>query len=270
MDKTIDNIVSQSSWTGREVGLVFLHSLEKDFLAIKNKTQKKEFITQEKFSKMLESLSDKEINEYKFYAELHSAIIDTTNLNQTYRQQFFNGYYRILFTFQEIERCEIALKSVINEISEDALFTLKHKLLTVESFLKSNEKVNEIKKNLILMTDAISYLNTTNDYMKSLFELLEVTFLDDILFDMSDFNKKIEILNQTFEKLISLSNKKQELDKIFKNIRIDNFHENKEFYEQIKTYYSSKDTMLYMFIKSIKKEIEKTKNNILISGDFFK
>ena len=99
MTKTLDELLEQKEWTGRDVGLIHLYSVENDITsALKGKSPKKLY-SQAFFDKITGRLSDEETEKYHAYGTISSLIFETAKLRQTYQKEFNSCYYKLFLTF---------------------------------------------------------------------------------------------------------------------------------------------------------------------------
>lgn len=106
MAKSIQSLLSKTSWTGQEVGKALLMNLKHDIEQKGNLNQKPLF-SQEEFNRMVDSLDDDyQYTEYKVLESIYSSILDSFNYNEAMRQQFYNGYYRYFLAIREAQRAE--------------------------------------------------------------------------------------------------------------------------------------------------------------------
>lgn len=106
MVNNIKKLLSKNSWTGKEVGKALLMSLQRD-IERKDNPKLKPLFSQDDLNRMMDGLdTDEKYAQFKIFSVIYSAIVDSFNLNQAQIQQFYNGYYRYLYSIKEAERAE--------------------------------------------------------------------------------------------------------------------------------------------------------------------
>lgn len=112
MALNINRLLNKKTWTGKEIGKALIASFAHD---IKNKGNQdaKPLFTQEDFNRMTRSLTtENQIAAYLVYENMYSGCIDSFNRGESYTQQFYHGYYRLLIELQRVMQADDALKAV--------------------------------------------------------------------------------------------------------------------------------------------------------------
>lgn len=106
MAKNIKTILNKKGWTGKEVGLALLMSLQHD-IENKGNPKKKPLFSQEDFNRMVDSINTEyQYTHLKVYEGIYSAIVDSFNYNEAMKQQFYHGYFRYFLAIREAQRAE--------------------------------------------------------------------------------------------------------------------------------------------------------------------
>lgn len=112
MPKDIKKLLNKNSWTGKEVGKALLMSLQRD-IERKDNPKLQPLFSQDDLNRMMDGLdTDEKYMQFKIFSVIYSAIVDSFNLNQAQIQQFYNGYYRYLYSIRETERAENYYNSI--------------------------------------------------------------------------------------------------------------------------------------------------------------
>ena len=190
-------------------------------------------------------MNNDEEKEYNYYGTLQNAVYNIAKLNQSYQQQFYSSFYRLQLTFEEMERAETIKKDLLT-IPADAnsLFEKKDlaspiisKLLTAETFFDDeyNEKRDDLSDCLEWLHKTLAYFYSGNFIQKTLFEMLDVSFMNDVLFDTSDMEKSIDKLNKTYSNFVPLQKKsiQNKLNKFYCPITIKDHIPDVSFKKQL-------------------------------------
>jgi hypothetical protein len=153
--KQVNRLLKKKGWTGAEIGKLLIASFLNDIQQY-GKEEKKLLFSQSDFEEMESTLtSDRDFLVYGVYKNLYSGIIDSYNRGQGLYQQFYNGFYRLLNNFQNVQYAD--------ELQRSLDFT---PLIMTESQYKR------------LKADAIQKLREQKDSYYSLIFFLLEKFLD--------------------------------------------------------------------------------------------
>lgn len=105
MANKINSLLSKKGWSGEEVGRAAIKHLIEEYVALTNPGQKPSLSIED-----IERLRDSIKNEYdgrmfNRYMGILRLISDVVQLNQSYEQQFYNGFYRLV---AEVNRSTLA------------------------------------------------------------------------------------------------------------------------------------------------------------------
>lgn len=103
--KELTSILKKKTWTGREVGLALLKTID-DQLSERKRNPKKRTFTPEDIQRMVQSLDNVQAAKYNEYCAIYSTVIDSFNLIQAMNQQFLNGFNQHIWYLREIVRAE--------------------------------------------------------------------------------------------------------------------------------------------------------------------
>ena len=103
--KELTSILKKKTWTGREVGLALLKTID-DQVQERKRNPKKRTFTEDDIKRMVNALDATQYNEYNEYCAIYSSVIDSFNLIQAMNQQFFNGYNQYLCILRDVMRAE--------------------------------------------------------------------------------------------------------------------------------------------------------------------
>lgn len=114
---SINKILSKKGgWTGKEVGQALMLTLRDDLEIAYKKREKRTFPASD-LQRMRQSIidNDDEYNVLVIYQTLYNTMLNTYQLQQTWQQQFYNGYYHYLHAIRDMLRTEETLHSMGRE-----------------------------------------------------------------------------------------------------------------------------------------------------------
>ena len=213
MTKTLDELLKQKKWTGRDVGLLHLYSVQNDITSAVAGVKPKKLYTQTFFDKVSSRLNERENEQYNVYAALSQMLYQMTRLRQVYLKEADLCLCRLQMTFEEIIRSETAMDAVKKDEKE----TLKEILFTSDTLFADKSKVEELKTSYAWMCKSLCFIFTSNFVEKIIFRCLDVEFMDNVLFDTKEYTEHLEALNSTFNKLYALLSeaRKVKMNKIY-------------------------------------------------------
>lgn len=112
MAKELSSLLKKKTWTGREVGLALLKTID-DQMSERKRNPKQQTFTPADIQRMLKTLDNNDdIAVYNEYCAIYSSVIDSFNLIQAMIQQFYNGYNKYVFALQLLKKGEDYYRTV--------------------------------------------------------------------------------------------------------------------------------------------------------------
>ena len=227
MAQSISDLIRKRYPNGRDLGELFVDTTIKDIESWRKEKNVKHPYTQEMLNKAFYELPPEGQKVFNTYADIHDTLIAIYDRNQAYLQQFYNGFYRVKYTLDEIFRNEtfynsnVKYKSLMEKDAGDEFSkNLKNELLRV-STLKKAGRVGEIEKAYALMDDALWDFAACKMYLDTAETLYSLSFrkvCDSYFEEAAD---KADELSVLFDKTLEIS---KDLEKFFKKININDYH----------------------------------------------
>lgn len=105
----VKKLLSQQSWTPKEIGQLLLSSMINDIEQQNQNQQREQLFSQERFDEIegsIETAEDYLI--YGVYQDIYFSIIDSYNRGLGLHQRFYNGFFRILADINELKNADKA------------------------------------------------------------------------------------------------------------------------------------------------------------------
>lgn len=172
----LNKLLKKKGWTGKQVGQILFSSLFNDVRNQRKEVKDPPLFSQSEFEK-IESTIDQERDYmiYAVYRDLYTSIIDSFNRGSGLYQQFYNGYYRLVLKFREIQHTEDAQNSIDKTplvMTENQYNRLKAKAVAELSGLKDSFSS-------ILFHCLVRFLEADEEYTKAeapdIFKAIEAT-----------------------------------------------------------------------------------------------
>lgn len=259
MTESINKLLRKKYPNGRDLGVLFVDTTVKDIEYWKmNKTPKHTY-SQEMLNNAYFSLPPEEKKVFDLYADIHDMLLGIYDRSQGYLQQFFNAYYRILYTLLEIERSEIfvqkALKTnnyITKENSDELKKTVKETLLLLSNYKKS-ERAKEIKEAYQLIKSSISDFASCMEYLFLIQNLYSLNFFE---VKQLFFNEAVKYIEQINKMLDEIEMSVPKIKRFFQPIKVVSFSHRIEE--------GSEDSSLIFRNISTNKDISRSEVNNLV------
>lgn len=254
MAESIRELIRKRYPNGRDLGELFVETTVKDIECWRKDKPIKHAYTQEMLNTAFYELPPEDQRLFTTYADIHDTLIAVYDRNQAYLQQFYNGFYRVRYTLDEILRNEtfyinnIKFKnSISKELAEEFVGNLKSELLRVAN-LKKTGRVGEIEKAYALMDDALWDFTACKMYLNIVESLygLNLKKISDSYFE--EAAQKADEVSVLYDKAIEIA---KGIEKYFKKIDIESYH--------LETYDKEKIVKDNSYIKRYKPLIENIK-----------
>ena len=206
MAKTLKQLLNQKSFSGKDVGTLFLYSLKKDIEdAYKNRLPEPA-VPQDFFDAAYKSIlgNKEEYDTWLVYKHLEGKYFQQQKDFQTYRQQFYHFYTELELLFEEMERMDVVAKKLHDlQLPEDKFKSVADELLTTPSLFteKFQTKRSMASDAIYFLKDTLIYFYCSNQAYKDLFAELDVSFMDSTLFNVSELEKDILAFNELFSRV---------------------------------------------------------------------
>lgn len=242
MAKTLEELLKQETFSGKDVGTLYMYSLKKDIEDAYRGNLPELVVPQEFFDKAYKSLIGRheEYEVWRTYNHLEGKYFQKQKDFQTYRQQFFHYYTGLELMFEEMERMD----SLCKKLKDLNLPEEKYNEIVSELFYTASLFEERNRSRLSFALDAIFYIKITfiyfycsNKAYKDLFERLDVSFMESTLFDVRELEEAILKFNELFERVL-LNQDAQTTQMLFKFYEpIDDFG---QFYPRENTVFGIK------------------------------
>ncbi|MCQ2584508.1 MAG: hypothetical protein MJ185_02865 [Treponema sp.] len=258
MAETINELIRKRYPNGHDLGKLFVETTVKDIECWRKDKPVKHAYTQDMLNKAFYELPPEDQKIFNNYADVHETLISIYDRNQAYLQQFYNGFYRVKYTLDEIIRNERFYESNLKfknylaaEEGEVYINNLKKDLLRLSN-LKKSGRVGEIEKAYSLMEDALWDFTACKVYLDTAGSLYGLDFKRISYSHFEEAADKASELAVLYEKASYLS---RDVKKYFVKINVDDYHCNGETDKNIDLQIAQANT----FIKRYKPQIEAIK-----------
>lgn len=208
MAKTLDELLKQETFSGKDVGTLYLYSLKKDIEDSYSGRLPEVAFPQEFFDKAYKSLIGRpeEFEVWRTYNHLEGKYFQKQKDFQTYRQQFYHFYTELELLFEEMERMDGVCKklkelNIPEEKYEDIVSDLFYTSSLFEE--RNRTKLSSASNAIFHLKETMIYFYCSNKAYKDLFERLDVAFMNDTLFNMEELEKMILHLNELFFRVMN-------------------------------------------------------------------
>lgn len=113
MAKTVKQLLRKRKFTGQEVGQAYLITLAAQKKAQRAGVEFKPPFTRADLDRMEDSITTNEqYLPFKCYTTLYRSLVNTSNMTEANIQQFYNGYYRLVYTLKDCMQADNVLKTI--------------------------------------------------------------------------------------------------------------------------------------------------------------
>ena len=205
MAKSIADILRKKYPTGTDVGKLFVETTVKDISCWEKNKKPKQAYTQEMLNDAYYELSPEEKRKFDYYADIHDTLIAIYDRNQAYFQQFMSGYYRIVYTLEEIGRAEdfsrraLKFRDYIKPEMKNEFLSEINGLMLLSTFTKNKERVEEIKQAWKQIHATVLDFESCVEYMAILEKLYNLSIGDIKTFFLEEIAEKLSLMNKVLD-----------------------------------------------------------------------
>lgn len=226
MADSISQILRKKYPDGCDLGRLFVETTVKDIECWKDNKPIKHAYTQQMLDEAYNKLPPQEKKIFGLYSDIHDTLLAIYDRNEAYLQEFYNGYYRIKYTLDELMRNEVYEEESLRFmyfLKEDQIEEFKkqnsEKLLLVSNFKKSG-RFKELKEAYSLVNDALTDFSCCKEYLDILGSIYDFNFSKLCKMFLSEAASKVGEIDCLIEEIKPLN---YDVTKIFKNIDVEFF-----------------------------------------------
>ena len=207
MAKTLEQLMKQKKFSGKDVGILYLYSLKSDIESAENGLIPSPPFSQEFFDKAFESMdeTEKEIEDWQLYKRLESKYYRQKQDLQEYELQFNYFSNEIKTTFNEIERTDNLLIYLQNKnLPEDIYNKIASEVLSISNLFeeKNVQRLSLLLDAIFQIKDILIRFYCVNLVYKEAFEKFDVPFMISTLTDVHKFEDEIKKINAVYNRIL--------------------------------------------------------------------
>lgn len=184
MADSISQLLRKKYPNGTDIGRLFVETTVNDIKCWNKNKKTKHKYSQEMLNEAYFALSPDERKVFNYYGDIHDVLLSIYDRYQAYLQQFFSGYYRIIYTLREIGRAEdfkrraLNFKHFVKEDQIDSFLEEINENLLVYSEFEKSDQVEDIKEAYKLIDSALLDFESCMEYMCIIEQLYAIPFGD--------------------------------------------------------------------------------------------